>query len=108
MNNENKNNSELSNIRVAMDKVAETLEPTMPTSVTSDGGPADKQVLIRTTDLERQNWKDAATKEGENLSAWIRKNLNEKANLILVCQHLRLKVYPWATICMDCRQRLTK
>jgi len=98
----------MSNVRVAMDKVAETMEPRIPMSVTEDGGPADKQVLIRTTDSERQKWKDASIKEGESLSAWIRKNLNEKAEKVLTCQHINTKKYPWATICLDCRQRLTK
>lgn len=104
----NKDYEQLSNIRVAMDKIAETMEPTIPMSVTDDGGPADKQVLIRTTENERQKWKDASTKEGESLSSWIRKNLNEKADKILTCQHEVVKNYPWATICVKCRQRLTK
>ena len=99
---------ELSNIRVAMDKVAETLDTSVPISVTEDGGPADKQVLIRTTEAERQKWKDASIKDGESLSSWIRKNLNEKAEKILTCQHERVKNYPWATICIQCRQRLPK
>lgn len=103
-----KYSQELSNIRVAMDKVAETVEPTIPLSVTDDGGPADKQVLIRTTESERQKWKDASIKEGETLSSWIRKHLNEKADKVLTCQHERVKNYPWATICMQCRQRLPK
>lgn len=104
----NKKENPMSNVRVAMDKVAETLEPQIAMSVTEDGGPADKQVLIRTTDSERQKWKDASVREGESLSAWIRKNLNEKAEKILTCQHERVKNYPWATICIDCRQRLPK
>lgn len=104
----NKSPEELSNIRVAMDMVAETIEPTVPLSVTEDGGPADKQVLIRTTESERQKWKDASIKEGETLSSWIRKHLNEKADKVLTCQHERVKNYPWATICMQCRQRLPK
>lgn len=104
----NKQHEELSNIRVAMDKVAETMEPTMPISVTEDGGPADKQVLIRTTESERQRWKEASNKDGESLSSWIRKNLNDKASKILDCQHEIVKNYPWATICMKCRQRLSK
>jgi hypothetical protein len=103
---QNKNSEELSNIRVAMDKVAETLEPSIPMSVTEDGGPADKQVLIRTTEAERQKWKDASVKENETLSSWIRKHLNEKAEKTLTCQHERVKNYPWATICLQCRQRL--
>lgn len=73
-----------------------------------DGGPADKQVLIRTTQYERDRWKDAAALDQKNLSSWIREHLNNQANLSLDCQHPmnETKFYPWATICMKCNTRL--
>ena len=73
-----------------------------------DGGPADKQVLIRTTQYERERWKDAAALDQKNLSSWIREHLNNQANLSLDCQHPmnETKFYPWATICMKCNTRL--
>lgn len=73
-----------------------------------DGGPADKQVLIRTTQYERDRWKDAAALDRKNLSSWIREHLNNQANLSLDCQHPmnETKFYPWATICMKCNTRL--
>lgn len=73
-----------------------------------DGGPADKQVLIRTTQYERDRWKDAAALDQKNLSSWIREHLNNQANILLDCQHPmnETKFYPWATICMKCNTRL--
>ena len=73
-----------------------------------DGGPADKQVLIRTTQYERDRWKDAAALDQKNLSSWIREHLNNQANLSLDCQHPmnETKFDPWATICMKCNTRL--
>jgi hypothetical protein len=96
----------MSNIKIAMDKISETMESKIPLSVTNDGGPADKQVLIRTTEQEREKWKMASEKDGLNLSAWIRKHLNEQSEKVLTCQHEVVKSYPWATICVKCRQRL--
>lgn len=74
----------------------------------SDGGPADKQVLIRTSQYERERWKSAAAIQQQNLSSWIRENLNYHANLSLDCQHPmdETRFYPWATICMKCNTRL--
>lgn len=104
--NDSQHPEELSNIVAAMNKVADTLDIKIPLSVTEDGGPADKQVLIRTTEEERQNWKNAASKEGKTVSAWIRELLNRESDKALNCQHQNLKIYPWAKICLDCRQRL--
>ena len=76
--------------------------------VKEDDGPADKQILIRTTDYERDRWKDASSKEQLTVSAWIRKTLNTEAKNILECLHPVefVKYYPWARTCMKCGQRL--
>jgi hypothetical protein len=105
------NNPEHSNIRAAMDKVAESIEPTIATSNIDEEGPADKQVLIRTNEAERERWKSAAEKEAMTLSAWIRKALNESASNVLDCPHPidLIRFYPWAggkKVCTRCRQRL--
>lgn len=105
------NNPEHSNIRAAMDKVAESIEPTISATNNSEEGPADKQVLIRTNEPERERWKNAAEKEGMTLSAWIRKALNESASNVLDCPHPMdmIRFYPWAggkKVCTRCRQRL--
>lgn len=99
---------EENNIRAAMDKVAESLIPSVSSSISPGDGPADKQVLIRTTDQERERWKNAAAQEQMNLSAWIRAHLNAEAKRILECEHPMnmMKIYPWAKICTKCGQRL--
>lgn len=100
-----------SNIRAAMNKVAESIEPTVSQLVNTEDGPADKQVLIRTNETERERWKNAAESEKVTLSAWIRNALNEEASRILDCPHPieLIRFYPWAggkKVCTRCRQRL--
>ena len=97
------------NIAAAMNKVAETIEPTIARGTPSeDGSMADKQVLIRTTDAERDKWKQASTHEQITLSAWIRNTLNNEARRILECDHPMnmMRFYPWAKICIKCGKRL--
>lgn len=105
---DSQNPNEESNIRAAMDKVAETLSPTVSSIVKPDDGPADKQVLIRTTDFERDRWKQASELEQLTLSAWIRNTLNAEAKRLLECDHPMnmVKFYPWAKICYKCGKRL--
>jgi predicted DNA-binding protein len=91
-----------------MDKVAETLTPTVSSISKEDDGPADKQVLIRTTEPERERWKKAAEKEGITLSQFIREVLNKRANELLDCTHpveFR-RWYPWSEFCLKCDSRL--
>lgn len=104
MNQQNENN-----ITAAMNKVAESVKPTIARGTASeDGSPADKQVLIRTTEDERSRWKQASTHEQITLSAWIRNVLNAEAKRILECDHPMnmMRFYPWAKICTKCGQRL--
>lgn len=98
----------MSNIKSAMQKVAETMTATRSRAISQDDGPADKQVLIRATEADRDNWKAAADKVGVSMSEWIRDLLNDAAEKVLVCQHpvdQRL-VYPWTEICTKCNKRL--
>jgi len=95
-------------LKAAMDKVAETLTPTVSTISKDDDGPADKQVLIRTTDKERERWKKAAEKEGIPLSQFIRDILNYRSTELLECSHPidQRRWYPWAEFCLRCDTRL--
>lgn len=99
---------EQDNIRAAMDKVAETLTPSISMSIDAEDGPADKQVLIRTNDYERNRWKEAASLEQITLSSWIRTILNAEAKRLLECDHPMnmVRFYPWAKICTKCGNRL--
>lgn len=101
-------NVEGSNIRAAMDKVAETLSPTRKTMVKDSDAPAGAQQLIRCTDEEKANWKAVAEKEGISVSEWIRNLLNKEALKKLVCQHPKdmRKSYPWSEKCLACGERL--
>lgn len=97
------------NLEAAMDKVAETLEPTIAKNIGSEpGDPASKQVLIRSTVADHSMWKEAADVKGVSLSEFIRDCLNSEASKILYCQHPsehRLS-YPWAEFCTLCNERL--
>ena len=100
--------SEESNIRAAIDKVMESSDLSIRPITKDDDGPADKQVLIRTTDGERDYWKRAAAESQLTLSGWIRETLNNTARSILECDHPMnmTRFYPWATICTKCGKRL--
>ena len=100
--------SDEDNIASAMAKVAETIGTSVSPIVKPDDGPADKQVLIRTTDYERDRWKQASEKEQLTLSAWIRNVLNAEAKRLLECEHPMnmVRFYPWSKVCMRCGQRL--
>lgn len=106
---ETENTEEANNIKAAMDKVAESISPTVSGVVKQDDGPIDKQVLIRTTDFERDRWKQASALEQVTLSAWIRNTLNNEAKRLLECDHPMnmTRFYPWATICTKCGNRLS-
>jgi len=100
---------EESNIVAAMNKVAEDIDPRVSRDVAAgENSLADRQVLIRTNDTERDRWKQAATHEQLTLSAWIRNVLNAEAKRILECDHPMnmMRFYPWAKICTKCGQRL--
>ena len=97
-----------SNIRAAVDKVVESSDMSVRPIVKDDSGPADKQVLIRTTDAQRDYWKRAADESKVTLSAWIRETLDTAARSVLECDHPMnmTRFYPWATICAKCGKRL--
>ena len=95
------------NLEQAMHAVAETLDHSISTKISSDT-PADKQVLVRTTDDDRERWKAAAQARGMSLAEFIRDTINLKVEEILDCvhpEHMRKK-YPWSEFCTRCNRRL--
>lgn len=100
--------TEENNIKAAIDKVMDSDNLSIRPIAKDDDGPADKQVLIRTTDAEKEYWKRASTESQLTLSAWIRETLNNAARGILECDHPMnmTRFYPWATICTKCGKRL--
>ena len=97
------------NVEAAMHEVAEDMDLTVSAMTKEDDGPADKQVLIRATERDRERWKRAAEKAGMSLSALVREVMNLKATDILDCSHpiQFRKSYPWSEFCTKCDMRLT-
>ena len=97
------------NIEAAMHDIAEDMDLTVSAMSKEDDGPADKQVLIRATEHDRERWKRAAEVAGVSLSALVREVMNAKATDILDCSHPPAfrKVYPWAEFCTKCDMRLS-
>jgi len=101
-------NEETDNLEAAMDKVVETMDMSVAPMLKEDDGPAEKQVLIRAPEADKERWKRASEKAGVSMSQWIRDALNDKAGESLDCQHptnMR-RYYPWAEFCLQCNTRL--
>jgi len=102
-------NIQVDNIEAAMEKVSKAIKPTMPQVIREeDDAPADKQILIRINDSDRERWKLAADKMDISMSAFIRETVNAQVSNILDCSHpinLR-RYYPWAEFCLKCNMRL--
>lgn len=96
------------NLSAAMDKVAETLEPTVNKRVGTKDKPAQAQVLIRTTDEDRDRWKQAAEKCGVSMADFVRRVVDERVAELLDCPHPphMVRKYPWSEQCLACGQRL--
>lgn len=96
------------NVEAAMHDLAEGMDLTVSTKVSDDDGPADKQILIRATEHDRERWKRAAEVAEMSLSALIRETMNGKVADILDCSHpMEFRVsYPWAEHCKKCGSRL--
>jgi len=95
------------NLKVAVDKIAETMDMTVSTLV-GDDGPTTKQVIVRTTDDDHERWKRASQRDGKSMSQFIREAVNARVSDILDCQHpinMR-RYYPWAEFCLKCNSRL--
>jgi len=66
------------------------------------------QVLIRTTELQRDRWRKAAEVDNDTVSAWIRDILDVRAAELLDCVHPKneRQVYQWQETCLRCGLRL--
>lgn len=104
----NQSDDQPDNLTAAIDKLAETLEPTLPNPVGTPDKPAQKQVLIRATEHEHTRWKQAAQHTGTTMSDYIRTTVNERTAELLDCTHplTHRRAYPWAEFCTNCNQRL--
>lgn len=100
--------TEESNMHAAMERAMQSGDMSIRPIAKDDNGTADKQVLIRTTEQDREKWKQASELEGATLSSWIRTTLNNAARNLLECDHPMnmTRFYPWATICTKCGKRL--
>jgi len=73
-----------------------------------DDGPRDKQVLIRVSELQRDQWQKAAEADNLSVSEWLRSMANFRYREIFECLHPieSRRSYPWSEHCMDCGARL--
>jgi len=97
------------NLEAAMNKVAETLNLTRKINTGSKPGePAQRQVLIRASVTDHENWKRTAEIRGVALSELIRELCNIAAKEALECQHPAefRKTYKWSDTCLKCNTRL--
>lgn len=78
------------------------------TELSPESGPADKTVLVRLTEADRERWKQASEKVGKTLSQMIRDSVNGFVSETLDCPHptnMR-RYYPWSEFCLKCETRL--
>lgn len=87
-----------------------TIKPVMPTDDDS-GSPADKQLMVRCTQEEKDLWKKASDKNNETLASFVRRTLNESSLRTTTCPHPQhmVKFYPWSKpqfFCLACNTRI--
>lgn len=94
------------NIASALDKAIDS-DMAVSSEVSSDGT-ADKQILIRIPDKDRERWKNAAEIRGVPMSQFIRDVVNHEVEGVLDCRHPinKRRYYPWAEFCLECGTRL--
>ena len=68
----------------------------------------DKQVLIRVSETQRDQWQAAAEADGLSVSEWLRQMADNRWREIFSCTHPleHRQVYPWAEFCLKCGTRL--
>jgi predicted DNA-binding protein len=98
--------TEENNIASALDKAIES-DIAVSSEVSSDGT-ADKQILIRIPEKDRERWKQASETKGVPMSQFIRDVVNKEVEGVLDCRHPvnRRRYYPWAEFCLECGTRL--
>lgn len=100
--------SDETNLAAAIAREAESKDKSISNEVSSDGSPADKNVLIRIPSSDRERWKEAADKLGTTMSQMIRDAVNKQVSDVLDCPHPinTRRYYPWAEFCLSCNTRL--
>ena len=73
--------------------------------------PADKQLMVRCTQGEKDSWKQAADSLNETLASFVRRLLNEGAAKAVSCSHpaSAVRFYPWGNpqfFCTYCSTRV--
>ena len=86
------------------------VKPVMPTD-DEPGSPADKQLMVRCTQSEKDLWKKASDASSETLASFVRRILNDAAMRATSCSHPQhlVKFYPWGSpqfFCTGCSKRL--
>ena len=68
----------------------------------------DKQVLIRVSETQRDQWQAAAEADGLSVSEWLRQMADNRWREIFSCTHPREhgQGYPGAEVCLKCGTRL--
>ena len=68
----------------------------------------DKQVLIRVSETQRDQWQAAAEADGLSVSEWLRQMADSRWRVIFTCTHPleHRQVYPWSEFCLKCGVRL--
>lgn len=98
---------EISNLVAAIDREAHG-DMSISAEVSPEDGPADKNILVRLTNKDRERWKEASEKVGLTMSQMIRDTVNEKVTEIIDCSHptnMR-RYYPWSEFCLKCGTRI--
>lgn len=99
--------SDNKNIEAALEnEIAQGLH--ISTELSPETGPADKTVLIRLTEYDRERWKQASEKIGKTMSQMIRETVNDFVTETIDCTHpvnMR-RYYPWSEFCLKCETRL--
>lgn len=97
------------NLDAAMSKEFETMKLVREKNTgAKNEEPSQAQVIVRTTEEQRERWKAAALKSGMSMSEWIRDLCMKEAANVLECQHPEnmIRRYPWRITCMKCGQDL--
>lgn len=68
----------------------------------------DKQVLIRVSEAQREQWQAAAEADGTSVSEWLRQMADARWREIFTCTHPleQRQAYPWSEFCLKCGTRL--
>lgn len=71
-------------------------------------GPRDKQVLIRVSEIQRDQWAKAAETDSLSVSEWLRTMADHRYREIFECSHPieHRRSYPWSEHCMLCGARI--